>query len=80
MGVCGNCSYPYEKMLINPSLTMEEVCGDWGCTHEEAVYKAQYAYDRLNDRYVALTEKYNLLKAEAEELRCKVQMMEDDCK
>ena len=53
MSICGNCRYPYEAMLEDPELTKDDVCG-WGCSHEDAAYRAQWAYDQLYERYKKL--------------------------
>ena len=53
MSVCGNCRYPYEAMLEDPEVTKDDVCCG-GCSHEDAAYRAQWAYDQLYERYEKL--------------------------
>ena len=65
MSVCGNCSYVYEKMLEEPELTEDDICR-WGCSHEDAAYRAQWAYDQLYSRYQELEQKYNKLVSQSE--------------
>lgn len=77
MSVCGGCPYPHEKIVAGEAKTREEACGDWGCTFEDAVYRAQEAYDMLMERYEALENEYEHLKAKYQELKRK---MENDGK
>ena len=55
MSVCGNCPYPYEKGVSEELEEDENPCG-WGCSHEDAAYRAQWAYDQLNERYENLVK------------------------
>lgn len=61
MSVCGNCSYPYEAMLADPSLTEEDACGTW-CSHEDAAHRMQWAYNQLYERYEELEKENKELK------------------
>lgn len=77
MSVCGGCPYPNEKVIAGEAKNREEACGNWGCTFEDAAYRAQEAYDMLLERYEALENEYEHLKAKYNELKGK---MEDDGK
>lgn len=77
MSVCGGCPYPDEKIIAGEAKTREEACGNWGCTFEDAAYRAQEAYDMLMERYEALENEYEYLKAKYQELKGR---MEDDGK
>lgn len=77
MSVCGGCPYPQEKVIAGEAKTREEACGNWGCTFEDAAYRAQEAYDMLMERYEALENDYEHLKAKYQELK---ERMEDDGK
>lgn len=77
MSVCGGCPYPQEKVIAGEAKTREEACGNWGCTFEDAAYRAQEAYDMLMERYEALENEYEHLKAKYQELKGR---MEDDGK
>ena len=77
MSVCGGCPYPQEKVIAGEAKTREEACGNWGCTFEDAAYRAQEAYDMLMERYEALENNYEHLKAKYQELKGR---MEDDGK
>lgn len=77
MSVCGGCPYPDEKIIAGEAKTREEACGNWGCTFEDAAYRAQEAYDMLMERYEALENEYEHLKAKYQELKGR---MEDDGK
>ena len=77
MSVCGGCPYPQEKVIAGEAKTREEACGNWGCTFEDAAYRAQEAYDMLMERYEALENDYEHLKAKYQELKGR---MEDDGK
>ena len=77
MSLCGGCPYPQEKVIAGEAKTREEACGNWGCTFEDAAYRAQEAYDMLMERYEALENEYEHLKAKYQELKGR---MEDDGK
>lgn len=77
MSVCGGCPYPQEKVIAGEAKTREEACGNWGCTFEDAAYRAQEAYDMLMERYEALENEYEHLKAKYQGLKGR---MEDDGK
>lgn len=77
MSVCGGCPYPDEKIIAGEAKTREEACGNWGCTFEDAAYRAQEAYDMLMERYEALENEYEHLKVKYQELKGR---MEDDGK
>lgn len=53
MSVCGNCPYPYERSMAGIDGPEDGVCG-YGCSFEDAAYRAQWAYDQLYERYEAL--------------------------
>lgn len=53
MSICGNCPYPYERSMAGFNEPDDEACGG-GCTFEDAVYRAQWAYDQLYERYKKL--------------------------
>lgn len=77
MSVCGGCPYPCEKIIAGEAKTREDACGDWGCTFEDAAYRAQEAYDMLMERYEALEHENEHLRAENATLKHR---MEDDGK
>jgi len=80
MSVCGGCPYPEEKIIAGEAKSREEACGNWGCTFEDAAYRAQEAYDMLMERYEELEKENELLKAENDILKHKLKYMEDDGK
>ena len=65
MSICGNCPYPREME--------EEDCG-WSCSHEEAAYRAQWSYDRLEERYIDLEKRYDEIVKEYLELKKKMEI------
>lgn len=73
MSVCGGCPYPFEQAMAGEVDGDDEPCGFWGCSHEDAAYRAQWAYDQLMNRYKELEEKYKKLSEEKH-------IMEDDGK
>lgn len=81
MSVCGDCPYPYEADIAGEerSKNTDDYCG-YGCSFEDAAYRAQWAYDRLMERYEELEKEHELLKAEADIMRHKLKYMEDDGK
>lgn len=78
MSVCGSCPYPYEAGIAGEerSKNTDDYCG-YGCSFEDAAYRAQWAYDRLMMRYEELEKENKLLKAE---MRHNLKYMEDDGK
>lgn len=80
MSVCGGCPYPDEKIIAGEANSREEACGNWGCTFEDAAYRAQEAYDLLMERYEELEKENELLKAENDILKHKLKTWEDDGK
>ena len=67
MSDCGGGPYPYEAILAGEHQTHEEACGG-GCMFEDAAYRAQWAYDKLQERYEALEKEYEQLKLKYNEL------------
>lgn len=61
MSICGGCPYPFEQAIAGEVNDDDEACGFWGCSHEDAAYRAQWAYDQLMNRYKELEQKYNEL-------------------
>lgn len=61
MSICADCPYPYERMLEDNLDAEDEYICD-GCSFEDAVYCAQWAYRQLSKRYETLLKEYNLLK------------------
>lgn len=80
MSVCGGCPYPDEKIIAGEAKNREEACGNWGCTFEDAAYRAQEAYDMLMERYEALEHENEHLRAENATLKQRQIRMEDDGK
>lgn len=76
MSVCGGCPYPYEAELAGEerSSNTDDYCG-YGCSFEDATYRVQWAYDRLNERYEELEKEHELLKAEADIMRHKLRAL-----
>lgn len=71
MSVCGGCPYPYEAELSGEACdSTGDYCG-YGCSYEDAASRAQWAYDRLNERYEELEKEHELLKAEFDILKHK---------
>lgn len=81
MSICGSCPYPYEADVAGEerSKNTDDYCG-YGCSFEDAAYRAQWAYDRLMERYEELEKEHELLKAEADIMRHKLKYLEDDGK
>ena len=80
MSVCGGCPYPDEKIIAGEANSREEACGNWGCTFEDAAYRAQEAYDLLMERYEELEHENEQLKADNATLKQKLKTWEDDGK
>lgn len=77
MSVCGGCSYPFEKVMAGESENILDAC-ECDCTFEMAVYKMQWAYDQLYERYKELQDEKRVLELKYNMLQSKI--MEDDGK
>lgn len=84
MGVCGGCSYPFEKVMAGEAENVLDAC-ECDCTFEMAVYKMQWAYDQLYERFKNVQDekrildlKCDMLKATLAEVEAKYKALTED--